>query len=358
MGDLFSISIYLTAGTLGIEGPYRPVVGIVHLNYGPLGLAEEAKLKRKERRFEKKVVKAPFMTSIWSYQGAFVAFGSALLTFIFCTTKAFGTTLDADVALPWQYGLQDPATPVAEGIIHFHHDLMFILIVVVVFVSWMLGRAVYHFSHDKNPKSDGVVHGTVLEIVWTIIPALILMVIAVPSFALLYSIDEVVDPSLTVKIVGHQWYWSYEYSDYAAENGEEGGGINFDSYMLPEDELTTGDLRLLEVDNRMVIPVDTHIRLVVTAADVLHSWTVPSFGVKMDACPGRLNQASLFVERPGVFYGQCSEICGVNHGFMPIAVEVVSMKDYLAWVYSKLYEDALWLRLWVSAFGLCIRSYL
>jgi len=253
----------------------------------------------------------------------------------------FCTYLEADAALPWQFGLQDPATPVAEGILHFHHELMLVLIFVVVFVTWMLGRAVYHFSHEKNPTSNGVVHGTVIEIVWTIIPAVILMIIAVPSFGLLYSVDEVVDPSLTVKIVGHQWYWSYEYSDYVADSDEE-GALAFDSYMIPEDELETGDLRLLEVDNRMVLPVDTHIRLVVTAADVLHSWTVPSFGVKMDACPGRLNQASLFVERPGVYYGQCSEICGVNHGFMPIAVEVVSMKDYLAWVYSKLYEDALY----------------
>lgn len=252
----------------------------------------------------------------------------------------FCTYLEADAPLPWQFGLQDPATPVAEGILHFHHELMLVILFVVVFVTWMLGRAVYHFHHEKNPKSSGVVHGTVIEIVWTIIPAVILMIIAVPSFGLLYSVDEVVDPSLTVKVVGHQWYWSYEYSDYVADLSEEEGVLAFDSYMLPEDELKTGDLRLLEVDNRMVLPVDTHIRLVVTAADVLHSWAVPSFGVKMDACPGRLNQASLFVERPGVYYGQCSEICGVNHGFMPIAVEVVSMKDYLAWVYSKLYENA------------------
>lgn len=240
----------------------------------------------------------------------------------------------ADGALPWQYGMQDPATPVAEGIMHFHHDLMLVLIFVVVFVSWILGRAVYHFAEEKNPKADGVVHGTVIEIVWTLLPAVLLMVIAVPSFALLYSVDEVVDPSLTVKIIGHQWYWSYEYSD--AEAGGE--SLEFDSYLLPEEDLNRGDLRLLEVDNRMVLPVDTHIRLVVTAADVLHCWTVPSFGLKMDACPGRLNQASLFVQRPGVFYGQCSELCGVNHGFMPIAVEVVSVKDYLTWVYAKTSE--------------------
>jgi cytochrome c oxidase subunit 2 len=173
----------------------------------------------------------------------------------------------------------------------------------------------------------------VIEIVWTLIPAVILMVIAVPSFALLYSVDEVVDPSLTVKVIGRQWYWSYEYSDSL---GDEDVELEFDSYMLPEDELSEGHLRLLEVDNRMVLPVDTHIRLVITAADVLHSWAVPSFGLKVDGCPGRLNQVSLFVQRPGVFYGQCSELCGVNHGFMPIAVEVVSLKDYLTWVHTKL----------------------
>ena len=253
--------------------------------------------------------------------------------------ELFSYTAYADAATPWQYGLQDPATPVAEGIIHFHHDLMFILIFVVVFVGWMLFRTLYHFEASKNPVPGDVVHGTTIEIVWTILPALILMVIAVPSFALLYSVDELTDPALTVKIVGHQWYWTYEYSDYSVDDlGEE--TLEFDSYMLPEDELQRGHLRLLEVDNRMVLPVDTHIRLIVTAADVLHCWTVPSFSVKMDACPGRLNQASLFIQRQGVFSGQCSEICGINHGFMPIAVEALPLEDYVAWVSAKL-EDAL-----------------
>jgi len=257
------------------------------------------------------------------------------LLFVVLRSKT-GSVARCDAAVPWQFGIQDPATPVAEGIIRFHHNLMFVLVLVVVFVGWMLFRTLYFFGADRHPMSRGVVHGTTIEIVWTLIPAVILMVIAVPSFALLYSIDEVVDPRLTVKIVGHQWYWTYEYSDYETEDGE---GIVFDSYLLPEEELTVGDFRMLEVDNRVVLPVDTHIRLVVTAADVLHRWTIPSFGVKMDACPGRLNQASLFIERPGVFYGQCSEICGVNHGFMPIAVEAVRLEDYVTWVAAKL-EDA------------------
>lgn len=150
-------------------------------------------------------------------------------------------------------------------------------------------------------------------------------------FALLYAVDEIIDPALTLKVVGHQWYWSYEYSDYADDSGS---GVQFDSYRVPDADLEEGNLRLLEVDNRVVLPVDTHVRLIVTAADVLHCWTVPSFGVKRDACPGRLNQASVFIKREGVFYGQCSEICGVNHAFRPIAVDVVPLSAYVDWVTS------------------------
>jgi cytochrome c oxidase subunit 2 len=232
-----------------------------------------------------------------------------------------------DAAMPWQRGFQDPASPIAEGIIRFHHDRMFVRIRVSVFVAWMMGRCVYHFH--GNPVASQVVHGTTIEIVWTIVPARVRVTIAVPSFALLYSVDERVDPALTIKVVGHQWYWSYEYSDYVREDGSS---IAFDSYMLPDDELAVGQLRRREVDHRIALPIDTHIRRIVTAADVLHCWTIPSFGVKIDACPGRLNQVSRFVTRPGVYFGQCSEICGVNHGFMPIAVEARTLKDYVSWV--------------------------
>jgi cytochrome c oxidase subunit 2 len=152
-----------------------------------------------------------------------------------------------------------------------------------------------------------------------------------PSFALLYSIDEVIDPTLTIKCIGHQWYWSYEYSDFESKLGT----INFDSYMIPEDELELGELRLLEVDNRIVLPQNTHIRVLVTAADVLHSWAVPSLGIKVDACTGRLNQTSLFLLRDGVFFGQCSEICGVGHANMPIVVESVSLDKYVSWLAEK-----------------------
>lgn len=241
---------------------------------------------------------------------------------------------NADAARPWQLFFQDPATPIMEGIITFHNHIMFFITVIVIFVSWLMGRCVYIFEETKHPKAEKWTHSTTLEIVWTLVPALILMIIAVPSFALLFSMDEIIDPAITLKVVGHQWYWSYEYSDYCSLEGGE--SLNFDSYMVPEDDLTCGGLRLLEVDNRLVLPINTHIRVAVTAADVLHSWAVPSFGVKVDACPGRLNQTSMFIKRPGVYYGQCSEICGVNHGFMPIAVEAVDLESYVSWITNKI----------------------
>jgi len=244
--------------------------------------------------------------------------------------------ISADAAKPWQLGFQDPATPVMEGINELHNTLLFYITLIVIFVGWMLGRTIYHFHEDKNKVPSTNVHGGTLEIVWTITPAFILVAIAVPSFGLLYMLDEVVDPAVTLKVIGHQWYWSYEYSDYLNEDGES---ISFDSYMIPDDELEEGQLRLLEVDNRIVLPTNTNIRLLITSTDVLHCWAVPSLGVKTDAVPGRLNQAGLFIKREGVFYGQCSEICGVNHGFMPIAVEAVSLDNYVDWVASQLVED-------------------
>ena len=240
----------------------------------------------------------------------------------------------ADASRPWQMDFQDPATPIMEGIINFHNHIMFFITVIVVFVSWLMVRCIYLFEESVNTKAEKWTHSTVLEIVWTIIPAVILMLIAIPSFALLFSMDEVIDPAITLKVVGHQWYWSYEYSDYCSLEGGE--SLNFDSYMIPEEDLTGGGLRLLEVDNRLVLPVNTHIRVLVTAADVLHSWAIPSFGVKIDACPGRLNQTSMFIKREGVYYGQCSEICGVNHGFMPIVVEAVNLENYVSWIADKL----------------------
>jgi len=236
---------------------------------------------------------------------------------------------------PWQIGFQDPATPIAQGIQDLHNDIFFFMIFILTFVVWMLGRTLWHFQESKNPIPTKIIHGTTIEVAWTVTPSLILMIIAIPSFALLYSMDEVVDPAVTVKAIGHQWYWSYEYSDYTTSDNQS---ILFDSYMIPEDDLEIGQLRLLEVDHRVVLPIHTHVRMIITAADVLHSWAVPSLGVKCDAVPGRLNQTSLFLNREGVFYGQCSEICGTNHGFMPIVVEGVSLEDYISWISNKLEE--------------------
>nr|YP_008816160.1 cytochrome c oxidase subunit 2 [Roya obtusa]YP_009755748.1 cytochrome c oxidase subunit 2 [Roya anglica]AGZ90369.1 cytochrome c oxidase subunit 2 [Roya obtusa]QIQ22987.1 cytochrome c oxidase subunit 2 [Roya anglica] len=247
--------------------------------------------------------------------------------------KSLFQVVYCDAAEPWQLGFQDAATPMMQGIIDLHHDIMFFITIIITFVLWMLVRVLWHFHYKKNPIPQRFVHGTTIEIIWTIIPSIILMFIAIPSFALLYSMDEVVDPAITIKAIGHQWYWSYEYSDYSTSDEES---LAFDSYMIPEDDLELGQLRLLEVDNRVVVPAKTHLRFIITSADVLHSWAVPSLGVKCDAVPGRLNQTSIFIKREGVYYGQCSEICGTNHAFMPIVVEAVSLDDYVSWVSNKM----------------------
>lgn len=236
---------------------------------------------------------------------------------------------------------QDPVTSAMEGIISLHHSIMFYLIIVIVLVGWMLGTIVYDYglkmlvgrapieevlvARREVLATRNILHGQILEIVWTITPSLVLVAIGIPSFALLYSMDELIEPGLTLKAIGHQWYWSYEYSDY------EEGDLAFDSYMVEEADLEVGQLRLLEVDRRVWLPTNTHIRVLVTASDVLHSWAMPSMGVKIDAVPGRLNQTSLFLKREGVFYGQCSELCGVNHGFMPICIKAVPVKLFNFW---------------------------
>lgn len=223
-----------------------------------------------------------------------------------------------------QLSLQDVASPIAEQLIFFHDNVMFIMTIILVLVGWIMISAITNKHYYKY-----LVEGTVIEIVWTLVPAIVLVFIAFPSLQLLYSMDEVVDPSLTIKAVGHQWYWSYEYSDV------EGDSIEFDSYMIPSSDLNVGDLRLLEVDNKVVVPVNTQVRVVITAADVIHSFAVPSLGVKADAIPGRLNQVSFLIKRPGIYYGQCSEICGSDHSFMPIVVEGVSQEKFVNWISAK-----------------------
>lgn len=239
-----------------------------------------------------------------------------------------------DASEPWQIGMQDPATPIMEGMIFFHNYLLFFLIAIGIMVLFLVQAIVFNFNSTVNPFPRKFTHSSILEIVWTILPAILLVLIAIPSFSLLYSLDELVDPALTLKVIGHQWYWSYEFSDY--ETLDEGKLIGFDSYMTAENDLELGSFRLLETDNRIKLPTNTHVRVLVTAADVLHSWAIPSLGLKIDACPGRLSQASIFLKREGVFYGQCSEICGVNHGFMPIVISAITPQEFKSWVISEL----------------------
>nr|BAN63339.1 cytochrome c oxidase subunit II [Alviniconcha hessleri] len=218
-----------------------------------------------------------------------------------------------------QWGFQDAASPLMEELIFFHDHAMLILVMVMSLVTY---AAVSLILNKYTCRS--LVEGQEIETIWTIIPAVILVFLALPSLHLLYLLDEVGDCGLTVKTIGHQWYWSYEYSDFL--------NIEFDSYMVPTDELNPGDFRLLDVDHRVVLPTQTDVRILVTSADVIHSWAIPSLGVKADAIPGRLNQLSFYVKYPGVFYGQCSEICGANHSFMPIVLEAIPLENFMEWV--------------------------
>nr|YP_010490385.1 cytochrome c oxidase subunit II [Leucolepas longa]UWM12871.1 cytochrome c oxidase subunit II [Leucolepas longa] len=218
-----------------------------------------------------------------------------------------------------QLGLQDSASPLMEELIMFHDHSMLILTLVTTLVAYVI------FTMFTNQFLDRfLLEGHLIEIIWTLAPAFMLIFIALPSLHLLYLLDEYDSPSLTIKSMGHQWYWSYEYSDFI--------NIEFDSYMIPTKDLEKNGFRLIEVDNRMIIPFNTYIRILISSTDVIHSWTVPALSIKTDAVPGRLNQLTFLINRPGLFFGQCSEICGANHSFMPIVVESVSMNSFLNWV--------------------------
>lgn len=235
-----------------------------------------------------------------------------------------------DAPKPWGIYFQDGASPSFEGIVELHDQIMFYLVLILFGVGWVLVSVITNFKKNKTEIVNKYTnHGTLIELVWTITPALVLVAIAFPSFKLLYLMDEVVDPAMTVKAVGHQWYWSYEYSDFLNEDNE---AIEFDSYMIPEEDLEDGGLRLLDVDQQVVLPVDTHVRFIVTGGDVIHDFAVPALGLKIDAIPGRLNQTSVLVEREGNYYGQCSEICGVLHSAMPIHIETVSLEKFISWL--------------------------
>lgn len=309
-------------------------------------------------------------------------------------------------------GFQSPATPIMEGIIDLHNYIFFYLILVFVIVGWMFCYILINFfffstffydfflknSFFKNYKiidnnlilfffkiyykivernsnisfeqfminlkeklilntyikledykyTKKIVEHAGIELVWTILPSIILVLIAIPSFALLYAMDEIIDPKVTVKAIGYQWFWNYEYAetkdeilfddktDFLGYNLREYRNyLNFDSVMYTYDELPFGFHRLLDVDHQMILPINVHIRLMITGGDVIHSWSVPALGIKVDAIPGRMNQVGVFVKREGIFYGQCSELCGVNHGFMPIAVKAVNYDKFIKWYYNK-----------------------
>nr|YP_009144034.1 cytochrome c oxidase subunit II [Enchelynassa canina]AKC35087.1 cytochrome c oxidase subunit II [Enchelynassa canina] len=230
------------------------------------------------------------------------------------------------MAHPAQLGFQDAASPVMEELLHFHDHALMIVFLISTLVLYIIVAMVTTTLTDAY-----ILDSQEIEIVWTVLPAIILILIALPSLRILYLMDEINDPHLTIKAIGHQWYWSYEYTDYE--------DLGFDSYMVPTQDLAPGQFRLLETDHRMVVPMESPVRVLVTAEDVLHSWAVPALGVKMDAVPGRLNQTAFIAARPGVYYGQCSEICGANHSFMPIVVEAVPLHHFESWS-STMLEDA------------------
>jgi len=246
----------------------------------------------------------------------------AALAATFCMVGAGWAV--AEQPTPWGLGLQPGVTPVKAAMSSFHNMLLVIITLITIFVLGLLAYVVLRFRADRNPNPSKTTHNTLIEVVWTVVPVLILVIVAIPSFRLLYFLDRNADAEMTIKVVGHQWYWAYEYPDH--------DGIKFDSYMVQEADLKEGQKRLLEVDNRLVLPVGTTVRVLVTGNDVMHSWFIPSLGVQNYAFPGRTNETWIRLEREGVFYGQCNQICGVNHAFMPIAVEGVSKEAFQRWV--------------------------
>nr|YP_006503859.1 cytochrome c oxidase subunit II [Elodia flavipalpis]AFA46589.1 cytochrome c oxidase subunit II [Elodia flavipalpis] len=220
-------------------------------------------------------------------------------------------------------GLQDSSSPLMEQLTFFHNHALLILFMITILVGYLMFMLFFNQFVNRY-----LLHGQTIEIIWTILPAIILLFIAFPSLRLLYLLDEINEPSITLKAIGHQWYWTYEYSDFL--------NIEFDSYMIPINELMENNFRLLDVDNRIILPMNSQIRILVTAADVIHSWTIPSLGVKVDGTPGRLNQTNFLINRPGLFYGQCSEICGANHSFMPIVIESITTNYFIKWISNNL----------------------
>nr|UGK73271.1 cytochrome c oxidase subunit II [Cicadellidae sp. 'Neodcortus squaras'] len=214
---------------------------------------------------------------------------------------------------------QDAVSPIMEQLIEFHDHTMIIIMMITITVLYMIISLFVNKMINRT-----LMEGQLIETIWTLMPATILFIIAMPSLKILYLIEEINKPLITIKAIGHQWYWSYEYSDLKK--------MEFESYMKPTNQLEMNEFRLIETDNRISLPFNTQTRILVTSDDVIHSWTIPSLGIKIDGSPGRINQGSIMMIRPGLFYGQCSEICGANHSFMPITMESVSMKSFINWI--------------------------
>lgn len=238
--------------------------------------------------------------------------------FVFFTSNLFASAND------WQLSFQNPATNLMQEVIDLHDLILIIMTVITLFVLFLLFYVSFRFSAKRNPTPSTTTHNTILEVLWTALPVVILVVIAIPSFKLLYKQEKSDTYDMTVKVIGHQWYWEYEYPDH--------GNFYFESYMIQDEDLQEGDLRLLTVDNPLVIPANKNVQILITAGDVLHSWAVPSMGIKTDAVPGRLNETWVNVKEPGIYRGQCSEICGTRHGFMPVVVKVLPENEFMAWV--------------------------
>lgn len=253
-----------------------------------------------------------------------ITLGLAAITALFSTVPALAGQPES-----WGLMLQQPASPSAERIGDFHHMLLYIIAAIVLFVLALLIFVVLRYNRRANPNPSQTTHNVLLEVIWTVVPVVILIIIAIPSFKLLYYTNRVENPEMTLKVTGYQWYWGYEYPD--------NGGVNFMAYMIPDSEIKPeeGQVRLLSTDNPIVLPVGKNIQIDITAGDVLHSWAVPALGIKTDSVPGRTNSTWVRINEPGVYFGQCSELCGKDHAYMPIEIHAVSLEEFNAWAVEK-----------------------
>ena len=244
-------------------------------------------------------------------------------------TTTFLLSSFADVAFAqaprnWEMGMQSPHSPVKQAVASLNDEVTIIITLIVLFVAALLGWVMYRYNAARNPVPSRLSHNTILEVCWTLIPVLILVVIAIPSFKLIYFEDRTSDPAMTIKVTGHQWYWEYTYPD--------GGNVDFSSYIVPSDQLKPGQLRMLDVDNQLVLPVGKNIKILTTSADVIHSFFIPSLGVQRYAIPGRTIETWVNIDKPGVYYGECNQICGTNHSQMPISIHAVTDAEFTAWL--------------------------